>query len=78
MVKVIKDVKSEVEGRHVILVEDMLDTGNTLRTLIELMKHKGATTVTGMVLLDKDVKLLCVVVVSAAVTLHFLSVSPKQ
>lgn len=55
----IKDVKSEVEGRHVILVEDMLDTGNTLRTLIELMKHKGATTVTGMVLLDKDVQLLC-------------------
>jgi|UniRef100_UPI004048DFFF ribose-phosphate pyrophosphokinase len=35
----------EVEGRHVILVDDMIDTGGTLCTAADLMMEKGALSV---------------------------------
>jgi hypoxanthine phosphoribosyltransferase len=43
-VKLIKDIDNSIEGRHVILVEDILDTGLTLSYLRDLMlKHKPAS-----------------------------------
>ena len=43
-VKLIKDIDNPVEGRHVILVEDILDTGLTLSYLRGLMlQHKPAS-----------------------------------
>ena len=43
-VKLIKDIDNPIEGRHVILVEDILDTGLTLSYLRELMlQHKPAS-----------------------------------
>ncbi len=43
-VKVIKDIDGPIEGKHVILVEDILDTGLTLNFLRDLMlQHKPAS-----------------------------------
>ena len=43
-VKLIKDIDNPVEGKHVILVEDILDTGLTLSYLRQLMlQHKPAS-----------------------------------
>ena len=43
-VKLIKDIDDPIEGRHVILVEDILDTGLTLSYLRQLMlQHKPAS-----------------------------------
>lgn len=43
-VKLIKDIDNPIEGRHVILVEDILDTGLTLSYLRQLMlTHKPAS-----------------------------------
>jgi len=43
-VKLIKDLDVPIEGKHVILVEDILDTGLTLSYLRKLMlQHKPAT-----------------------------------
>ncbi len=43
-VKLIKDIDNPIEGRHVILVEDILDTGLTLSYLRQLMlQHKPAS-----------------------------------
>ena len=43
-VKLIKDIDNPIEGRHVILVEDILDTGLTLNYLRGLMlQHKPAS-----------------------------------
>ena len=43
-VKLIKDIDNPIEGRHVILVEDILDTGLTLSFLRRLMlQHKPAS-----------------------------------
>jgi hypoxanthine phosphoribosyltransferase len=43
-VKLIKDIDNPIEGRHVILIEDILDTGLTLNYLRDLMlQHKPAS-----------------------------------
>jgi hypoxanthine phosphoribosyltransferase len=43
-VKLIKDIDNPIEGKHVILVEDILDTGLTLSYLRQLMlAHKPAS-----------------------------------
>jgi len=52
-VKILKDLDISVEGRHVIIVEDIVDTGFTLHKVIELLKHRGAESVEVVTMLDK-------------------------
>ncbi|OVA08117.1 Phosphoribosyltransferase domain [Macleaya cordata] len=47
------DVKIDVKGKHVILVEDIVDTGNTLSCLISHLESKGASSVSVCTFLDK-------------------------
>ena len=55
-VKIIKDIDSDVTGRDVLLIDDILESGRTLRFARELMYERGARNVTIAVLLDKRVK----------------------
>ncbi|KAL7085627.1 hypothetical protein ACP275_14G291800 [Erythranthe tilingii] len=50
------DLKLDVRGKHVILVEDIVDTGSTLSCLIDYMKTKGASSVSVCALLDKPAR----------------------
>ncbi|RMH80972.1 MAG: hypoxanthine phosphoribosyltransferase [Acidobacteria bacterium] len=52
-VKVIKDLDTDLEDRRLLLVDDILDTGYTLREVYKLLKLKGATEIRTCVLLDK-------------------------
>jgi len=54
-VRVLKDLDTPVNGKHVIIVEDILDTGLTLRFsyLIESLRARQAASVKVCVLLDK-------------------------
>ena len=52
-VKIIKDTSASVEGRHVIFVEDIVDSGITLNYLINLFKTRNAASVEICTLLDK-------------------------
>jgi hypoxanthine phosphoribosyltransferase len=54
-VRILKDLEAAVAGKHVIIVEDILDTGLTLRFsyLIETLKARHAASVKVCVLLDK-------------------------
>ncbi len=54
-VRILKDLDAAVAGKHVIIVEDILDTGLTLRFsyLIESLKARHAASVSVCVLLDK-------------------------
>ena len=52
-VKIIKDTSASVEGRHVIFVEDIVDSGVTLNYLISLFKARNAASVEICTLLDK-------------------------
>lgn len=52
-VKIIKDLNQSVEGRHIIFVEDIIDTGTTLNAIIDLIEYRKAASVEIVTLLDK-------------------------
>ncbi len=52
-VKLTKDVSLSLEGRHVIIVDDILDTGHTLRFVKEHLLAKNPASLKLCVLLDK-------------------------
>lgn len=52
-VKILKDLDTAVEGRHILIVEDIIDTGRTLRYIIDLLKHRKAASVKVCTLTDK-------------------------
>lgn len=52
-VKLVQDVRSDVKDRHVIFMEDIIDTGHTLKYLKELFEKRGAASVKICAMLDK-------------------------
>ncbi|MCH5257101.1 MAG: hypoxanthine phosphoribosyltransferase [Lachnospiraceae bacterium] len=52
-VKIKKDLEESLENKYVIVVEDIVDTGRTLKYLKELLKDRGAADVKLCALLDK-------------------------
>lgn len=52
-VKITKDLDTSVEGRHVIIAEDIVDTGRTINLVKELLMYRGAASVEVATLLDK-------------------------
>lgn len=56
VIAVRKDIKGEVEGRDIIIVEDIVDTGLTLKTLCESLELRGARSVRIAALLDKKAR----------------------
>lgn len=52
-VKIIKDLDVPAEGRDIIIIEDIIDTGKTLQCLVELFKHRKANSVKICTLLTK-------------------------
>lgn len=52
-VKIKMDLDISIKGRDVLIVEDIVDTANTIVTIIELFKHRGAKSVKMVTLLDK-------------------------
>ncbi len=55
-VKILKDMSITVEGRHVLFVEDIIDTGNTLHYLDTMFKARKAASVRAVTLLDKSAR----------------------
>jgi hypoxanthine phosphoribosyltransferase len=53
IVRIEKDLSEDIEGRHIILVEDIVDTGVTLNYLKEYLEGKGPASVRICSLLDK-------------------------
>mgnify|MGYP001073849205 FL=1 len=52
-VKIIKDLDTNVEGRDLLIVEDIIDSGRTLAYLVDLFKYRKAKSVKIVTLLDK-------------------------
>ena len=52
-VRIRKDLDLPVRGADVLLVEDIVDTGYTLRTILDLLRWRGARSVKLCALLDK-------------------------
>ena len=52
-IKINKDLDCSVKGLSILLVEDIVDTGRTLKEVTKLLKNKGAEDVKVVSLLDK-------------------------
>lgn len=55
-VRIVKDIDSDVSGRDVLIIDDILESGDTLRFARDLMYSRGAKDVGLAVLLDKRSK----------------------
>lgn len=51
--KIVMDLAAPVTGRDVLLVEDIVDSGNTLKKMRELLEGRGAKSFTVVTLVDK-------------------------
>lgn len=52
-VKVTVDTCSDIKGKHVLVVEDIIDSGNTLSRLVKLLKEREPASLALTTLLDK-------------------------
>jgi len=55
-VKILRDVSSAIEGRDVVIVDDILDSGRTLDFAKGLLESRGARSVRSCILLDKTAR----------------------
>lgn len=53
VIRIVKDLDTEVQGKHLLLVEDIVDSGLTLRYLREYLQHHQPASIRIAVLLDK-------------------------
>ena len=53
VVRIVKDLDESLAGKHVIIVEDIVDSGRTLAYLKEYLLNRGAASVGIVTLLDK-------------------------
>ncbi|HEY0827867.1 MAG TPA: hypoxanthine phosphoribosyltransferase [Bacilli bacterium] len=53
VVKIVKDLDVPVEGRHVIIVEDIIDSGLTLSYLMDVLERRNALSIAVVTLFDK-------------------------
>jgi hypoxanthine phosphoribosyltransferase len=57
-VRLIKDVDTPLEGRHVLVVEDVIDTGLTLRFLLQTLALRNPASLAAVTLLDRPYRRL--------------------
>lgn len=55
-VRLIQDLSTNIKGRPVIIMEDIIDTGHTLKFLKDLLKGRGAKSIEICALLDKPAR----------------------
>lgn len=53
-VRVTLDLKTNIEGRHVILVEDIVDSGRTIAHVLEMLQTRNPKSLKVCALLDKE------------------------
>ena len=53
-VRLVMDVRRSIEGKHVLIVEDIVDTGHTLHYLIDMLRSRNPASVRTCTLLHKE------------------------
>lgn len=56
IVRIIKDLDEDIEGKDVLIVEDIVDTGLTLHYLVDYLKSRGPKSVKVCCFLDKPTR----------------------
>jgi hypoxanthine phosphoribosyltransferase len=57
-VRIVQDLTENIEGRDVLLVEDIVDTGMTLQHLVKMLQARGPASLRVCALLDKRARRL--------------------
>jgi hypoxanthine phosphoribosyltransferase len=57
-VRFLKDVTTEIEGRHVLLVDEIVDTGLTMNTLVRTLELRRPASLAAVVLFDRPYRRL--------------------
>jgi hypoxanthine phosphoribosyltransferase len=57
-VRLLKDLDTDIIGRHVLIVEDVVDTGLTLNFLIRTMRFRNPASIAVVTLLDRPYRRL--------------------
>lgn len=52
-VKIKKDMSHDICGKDVLIIEDIIDSGNTMKSLTALLEHRGANSIKVCAFLDK-------------------------
>ena len=52
-VELVRDLKSDVAGKDILICEDIIDSGRTLQYLVDLLKERGAKSIKVATMLDK-------------------------
>ena len=55
-VTILKDIQADVRGKHILIIEEIIDSGRTLKFLYERLKQSGPASVEIVTLLDKATK----------------------
>jgi hypoxanthine phosphoribosyltransferase len=55
-IRLLRDIDTDVKGRDVLLIDDILESGNTLRYARDLLAGRGARRIAIAVLLDKSMR----------------------
>ncbi len=53
VVRIIKDLEENIEGKHVLIVEDIIDTGQTLKYVVDVLQTRKPASIKIVTLLDK-------------------------
>ena len=53
-IKFIKDLEVDIKGKHIYLVDDIIDSGHTMKFLIDHFKERGATNITPVTAIYKE------------------------
>jgi hypoxanthine phosphoribosyltransferase len=56
VVRIVKDLEEEIAGRHLLVVEDIVDTGLTLGYLLRILRERAPATLQVCTLLDRSVR----------------------
>lgn len=54
VVRILKDLDTSIEGRHILIVEDIIDSGLTLRYLMEMLSSRNPASIAVCALLEKQ------------------------
>jgi hypoxanthine phosphoribosyltransferase len=54
IIKILKDLETDLEGRHALLIEDIIDSGLTLSDLVEMLDERKPASLRVCALLDKN------------------------
>lgn len=63
-IRIVKDLDEDIEGKDVLVVEDIIDSGRTLKYLLEMLKERKPASLKLCTLLDKPERRVCEVEVN--------------